>query len=179
MTVSVADPDPDAAGSQETEALRIPSMVSVSVAAEITLLSIVAPVTYRLRSCFDAAVGIVEEVDGRGMFAGGKRTHHVEGLCLTRRMRGGRGLGATDLLAIDRDDELCVALKASSETFRASVSGPLPMVTVPPGVERRRIANCSATSKSRIPRRQTLAKPFVPPLMVATGPDLYQESTNG
>ena len=57
-----------------------------------------------------AAIGVVEEVDGRGVAAGGECSPHVENLCLSRRMRGGRGLSAADLAAIDRDGELRIAI---------------------------------------------------------------------
>ena len=129
----------------------------------------------------DAAVGVVEETDGRGMIAGGKLTLHVENLCLTRGMRGGRGLSAPDLLAIDRNGELSVALPCILGDLQGQCIGPaadgnraaggggggggLPTVPLSP--------------RAVYPEGRPSAKPFVPPLMVATGPDLYQELTNG
>ena len=56
-----------------------------------------------------AAIGIVEEINGCGMAAGGECSEHVERLCLTCPVQGGRGLSATDLMAIDKDRELSVA----------------------------------------------------------------------
>ena len=57
-----------------------------------------------------AAIGVVEEVDGRNVAAGGECSQHVEDLCLSGRMRGGGGQRAADLPAINRDDELGVAV---------------------------------------------------------------------
>ena len=100
------------------------------------------------------------------MIAGGERTLHVENLCLTRGMRSGRGLGAADLLAIDRNGELSVALPCILGDLQSQCIGP----AADGDIYRRRIANCSAASESRIARRQTLGE--------AIGA-AYQESTNG
>ena len=77
-----------------------------------------------------AAIGIVEEVDGCGMAAGGECSQHVECLCLPRTMQGGRGLGAADLMAVNRDSELRIA--------QIGILGDLQRQCVGPGADRDR-----------------------------------------
>ena len=57
-----------------------------------------------------AAPGVVEEIDRDLMRAGAPAAGDVELLALSQGMRGRDRLGAADLLAVDRDGELRVAL---------------------------------------------------------------------